>query len=141
MKDREIVFEIMLEATEPSSAGHKVGDKVMVVNDIFNRQNGIAFWEIEHCWKILWRRQGIKLFDSNNRELFEGDILESDGKLCQIIWEERWASFSVMDTEENTHSISQNWLTEKGWFIVGNIYENPELSNKFVQQSRHVGEI
>jgi hypothetical protein len=50
MNNRVIKFEIMLEAKEPGGHGYKVGERVKIVNEIFDRQNGVAFWEIDSAF-------------------------------------------------------------------------------------------
>ena len=76
---------------------------------------------------------GLK--DSNNKDIYEGDIvkaLSSDNKYLSIVrWDDgdgRWAFQSLL-----SKSMSYCYNLTYGcsrWEIVGNIHENPELLDK-----------
>lgn len=64
------------------------------------------------------------LLDKNGKEIYEGDILESDisKKYAPVEWNNSTASFNCIS--EFIHIVPVNFKYAK---IIGNIYENPEL--------------
>lgn len=82
-------------------------------------------------------RQFTGLHDKNGKEIYEGDISESDGVLYQVTWSDRGAMYGVKIIK--TDSVLTRGLTfplqpyviegtkECNFEIIGNIYENPDL--------------
>ena len=68
----EIKFEIKLKAKEPIN-GYKTGETVIIVNPIFDRNIGIAFFPIDKNFDIVYQRQFIGVVDSNGKDIFIGD--------------------------------------------------------------------
>ncbi|REK54731.1 MAG: hypothetical protein C6W55_10385 [Thermobacillus sp.] len=68
--------------------------------------------------------QSTGLKDKNGKEIYEGDILESNHKLFrfEVIWSEDWAMFTV---KGGSVEALIRWATYCE--VIGNIYENPEL--------------
>jgi hypothetical protein len=64
------------------------------------------------------------LLDKNGKEIYEGDILSgksSTGR--EKRWQMKWSEYGRWEAyPDNEYNI--NW---KGWEVIGNIYENPEL--------------
>jgi len=75
----------------------------------------------------LMQFTGLK--DSNKKEVYEGDII-NDGYGGHVVYDEELAGFYI----ENSHAMRlslhdelQTSLTGDKRFIIGNIYENPDL--------------
>lgn len=83
------------------------------------------------------------LYDNNGKEIYEGDILQSDksdASLCVVFWSTEKAAFSYRfywGRIDDAHEIGKkssceytigDWMKiEKDLTIIGNIYDNPEL--------------
>lgn len=130
MNNRVIKFEIMLEAKEPGDHGYKVGERVKIVNEIFDRQNGVAFWEIDSAFEIIWRRQFTGLH-AGEKELYEGDVLLLNDEHLLVYWSPGKASFQVKGDLEKGRQLTRAWLDTFGAELVGNIYEDEVLKDKF----------
>lgn len=73
--------------------------------------------------------------DANGKEIYEGDILknyscEYDGDaLYKIYWEENECGFAVEPINEIAeHEEVRKWHWLEDFEIIGNIHDNPELS-------------
>ena len=120
----------MLEAKEPGEHGYNVGEHVKIVNEIFDRQNGVAFWEIDSAFEIIWRRQftGLHL---NQKEIYEGDVFLIDDEHILVYWDTEKASFQIKnDYHKKGRSLSQSWLETNDIELIGNIYEDESLKEK-----------
>ena len=74
--------------------------------------------------------QSTGLFDKNNKEIFEGDIVEYKGRKAVIKWHGSYASFIYRFVDELKERVSE-WhplfLAYYYFEVIGNIYENKEL--------------
>lgn len=69
-------------------------------------------------------QRSTSLYDSNNKEIFEGDIVQIENESREIIWGERTLTWCYRGTVQE-HPI----VDYKEFFgpILGNTLENPEL--------------
>lgn len=66
------------------------------------------------------------LLDKNGKEIYEGDILTGKSSTGRDkYWTMVWADRGCWEASPN-NEYNINW---KGWEVIGNIYENPELLN------------
>lgn len=93
----------------------------------------------------LMQYTGLK--DKNNKEIYEGDIVESSGSmvfsnpnvpagLIRIVKKLHSGFTLVTNNDFEIPNIISNisnytfWNTQRDWTIIGNIYDNPELFSK-----------
>ncbi|MDQ3047070.1 MAG: YopX family protein [Bacteroidota bacterium] len=135
--NREIKFEIKLKARE-SINGYKAGETVIIVNPIFDRNIGIAFFPISKNYDIVYQRQYTGLKDKNGKEIYDGDIIgdwnEVDGKMEQskqtVYFDEMLGQWMLDNSFKQDRKMSTSLFSELQDFdyeVIGNIYENPEL--------------
>ena len=78
--------------------------------------------------KYLMQSTGLK--DKNDKEIFEGDILDYKGRKALVRWHGSYASFIYRFVDE-LQNRNTEWkplyLAYMKCEIIGNIYENPEL--------------
>lgn len=80
---------------------------------------------------ILTQYTGLK--DTNNKEIYEGDIVrcshDYDNYInCFVAWREHLAGFYYVDKScEDKQWLSMITMFNASEEIIGNIYENPEL--------------
>ena len=128
--NREIKFEIKLKAKEPIN-GYKIGETVIFINSIFDRNSGIGFIPIAKNFDIVYQRQFTGLKDKNGVDIYEGDVCKKDrqNELYEIVfYKNSWAikneSNNAFWHQEFCMGARSNELT-----VIGNIYENPERIN------------
>ena len=80
--------------------------------------------------KDLVLMQSTGLVDKNDKEIFEGDILDYKGRKALVRWHGSYASFIYRFVDE-LQNRNTEWkplyLAYMKCEIIGNIYENPEL--------------
>jgi uncharacterized phage protein (TIGR01671 family) len=76
----------------------------------------------------LMQYTGLK--DKSGKEIYEGDIIDFDGKMTLVSWSEKFASFCI----KNDTWMFQHWFGEavnpSDCEVIGNIYEHPELLSR-----------
>lgn len=114
----EVKFEIKLKAKEPIN-GYKTGETVIIVNPIFDRNIGIAFFPIDKNFDIVYQRQFIGL-KASDKDIFDGDIL-SDGQDEYQVWIEEGKMLIGGKNKEWDEFVSIHKVSKMQ--IVGNVYD------------------
>lgn len=105
-------------------------EEVMVGNgDIWIiDEDGVAGEWIMNNDLVLMQSTG--LFDKNDKEIFEGDIIDYNGRNAVVKWHGSYASFVYMFVDE-LRSRNQEWnplyLSYFHFQVVGNKFETPAL--------------
>lgn len=138
-------YEIMLSAN--SKSVYPVGHLHKFTNEIFNKNTGIAFFQIDKEWDVLWTRKFTGFFDKNKEEIYDGDYLEDDNIIYLVNWNRNqtqwWLSpvnnKSIVNKDElaiydkifiyatNTQSLGNGYFKRDDLKKIGNKYENPKL--------------
>ena len=74
--------------------------------------------------------QSTSLKDKNGKEIFEGDILDYNGRKVIVKWHGSYASFIYEFVDELQNRVTEwqpLYLSYFHFEVIGNIYENPEL--------------
>lgn len=69
-------FRITLKAKEPIN-GYKKNETVIIVNPIFDRNIGIAFYPIDKNFNIVSKEIFTGLQDKNKKDIFEKDGIKT----------------------------------------------------------------
>jgi|688.fasta_scaffold820575_2 uncharacterized phage protein (TIGR01671 family) len=104
--------------------------------------NGKLRGDFKHCGDVdcsddYVLQQFTGLIDKNNKEIYDGDILErvGNGSFCKIVvgWNDKECCF-VHNNVNNLHGSPSplhdnfvNLCDWTYWVVCGNIFENPEL--------------
>ena len=108
---------------------HREQDSIInIYNNVFNQKNGVAFFQIDREWELLFARKCIDLKTEEGDTVYEGDILGYKDKLWEVI-DEGWRI--VLDRsltrfgENNTITVDEDVIFES--VLAGNIYDTKNL--------------
>ena len=88
--------------------------------------NHLKGWSIDEEYLM----QSTGLFDKNNKEIFEGDIVDYKGRKAVIKWHGSYASFIYRFVDELKERVSEWYPLFLAYYhfeIIGNIYENKDI--------------
>lgn len=86
--------------------------------------------EIEVDYKTIGQYIGVT--DKNDKKIFEGDVIDTPDRLCEVYWFEKNAQFDLrfIRNAHNKRIINFKGIAMRdlsNYEIIGNIYDNPEL--------------
>lgn len=88
---------------------------------------GISLDDLNHC--VVLQYTGVK--DKNNKEVYEGDIIQCIDLNYLIEWNDyqgKWVARCPYYRQYH-HPTLEHFLEIKSCIVIGNIMENPELIN------------
>lgn len=112
-------------------------DEVMVGNGdiwIIDEDSCDNEWIVNNDLHIM---QSTGLHDKNGKEIFEGDILDYNGRKVIVKWHGSYASF-IYEFVDELQNRKTEWkplyLSYYHFKIIGNVYQNPELLELEVEE-------
>ena len=75
----------------------------------------------------LMQFTGIK--DKNGKDMYEGDIVEIDSQKFKIYWHDGHAGYWIEGIDQPLNGTWNMYYVSANGEVIGNIYENPELSD------------
>ena len=73
----------------------------------------------------LFPLQSTGWYDNNQKEIFEGDVVQDDNGVFQVMWSEEIAGF-ILIGNDGSFAMGGPYMSDT-FALKGNIYENPEL--------------
>lgn len=108
------------------SKNHKILSEV--INIDFWTENTITENFIDRDFDDIILMQSTGLFDKNDQEIFDGDILKSNKYITSVFYEDGAYCVKFRQTPNTTVTMNViSFIKKYKTKIVGNIYENPEL--------------
>ena len=108
--------------------------RMPVVDRIYIDTEGVRlyddFGEYWRDFRDVKLMQSTGLKDKNDKEIFEGDILDYKGRKALVRWHGSYASFIYRFVDELQNRKTEwkpLYLAYMKCEIIGNIYENPEF--------------
>jgi uncharacterized phage protein (TIGR01671 family) len=71
--------------------------------------------------------------DAENKELYQRDIIEMEGKRFIIVWDNNRGGWSITDIERRMTMKSFGRTEANQCTVIGNEFENPDLMNPSVE--------
>lgn len=135
-------YEIMLSANKKSI--YPVGHLHKFTNCIFDKNVGVAFFQIDKEWDLLWSRRFTGYFDKEKSEIYDGDYLENENVIYLVEWNRNQAGwwlepikFKLSSSKEvsdmifeysmSTQSLGNGYFKRDDLLKIGNKFENPEI--------------
>lgn len=108
-------------------------DDLELLNGAYDRFYADIFTFTDDCTEHpLMQFTGRK--DCNGVDIYDGDIICQNGMNVPVVWNDKWACWEL---NFNIHSVEDGELQNLDFsdlcdraFVVGNIYQNPELIPK-----------
>jgi len=76
------------------------GEELEMYNNIFDPRNGVAFFEIDKNWELVFARQFAGLQDKNKKYIYEDNKVLFEGKEYTIKYFENYGMFGLSDGGE-----------------------------------------
>lgn len=116
----EMFYDVSVVTTHQDKVQHVIADFGMYNESEYNGTEIIDYTLM----------QSTGLFDKNGKEIFEGDIIDYNGRNAVVKWHGSYASFVYMFVDE-LRSRNQEWeplyLSYFHFQVVGNKFETPAL--------------
>lgn len=121
-------FFAFLHVSDPNDSNQEITHGILSIPSIYNDDYGRS----KNCWNTVVQEtvgQFTGFLDFYRKEIYEGDIIQrhydiGDGKVYKsegvVVFED--GSFGVKQEDSILHLHAV-----KGWTIIGNIFDNPEL--------------
>ena len=79
--------------------------------------------------EFVWKFTGVKY---NDREIYEHDLVECAGVLCEVVYSDKIGSFVLLEVlSQNLGNKLIVQMIDMFWIrYAGNIYDSPELLKK-----------
>lgn len=106
----------------------KVGETMTLINDVFDLDNGIAFYPIEKDkWEVIGYNLSTGILNKHNEEIFGGDILKggltyensNEYPVMVVRWKE--SAFELVQINGGKHTCPISWANDTK--RIGNVYE------------------
>lgn len=96
----------------------------ILYEDKSNEYFGVDMYYVE-VFKDIELLQYTGLKDKNGIEIYEGYIVECEGEICIVVWNDYYLAYTLYCKDfgyDNLGDFESKYLE-----VIGNIYENPEL--------------
>jgi uncharacterized phage protein (TIGR01671 family) len=113
---------------------HVQGEPCIQTDVSDNEKRGTIGWNVDDS--TIGQFTGVH--DKNSKEIYEGDIIRSYAsngeplkhQIYYLDKEARFATKLIGYDELNEGELTQRWVDEIGFEVIGNIFDNPELLKK-----------